>query len=263
MLGWAPLALAIIMAACGSGSETKPDDGGAGSGGGTGTGVATGTSTGTSTGTGVACGDVKCPMGQVCCDHCTGRCVPSESGALCPDDDEPTRVCPACGHEGEACCPEAGSPKTCGTGLVCCSGVPYPPDGECRPDCPFRSDRNIKTNIEPAPAEEVLERLTSIPITTWSYMDEGPEVRHMGPMAQDFRAAFGLGTSDRRIEGVDANGVSMAAIQALHRSIQKLSDEERALRQENKSLRRALDELGERLKRLETSPSPRRSDRTP
>jgi hypothetical protein len=109
----------------------------------------------------------------------------------------------------------------------------------------------------------VLERLTSIPITTWSYMDEGPEVRHMGPMAQDFRAAFGLGTSDRRIEGVDANGVSMAAIQALHRSIQKLSDEERALRQENKSLRRALDELGERLKRLETSPSPRRSDRTP
>jgi hypothetical protein len=38
-------------------------------------------------------------------------------------------------------------------------------------------------------------------------------------MAQDFAQAFGLGDNDRRINLVDANGVVMAACQALHRRI--------------------------------------------
>jgi hypothetical protein len=43
----------------------------------------------------------------------------------------------------------------------------------------------------------------------------------MGPMAQDFRAAFELGSDDKRISTVDADGVALAAIQALYRLSQE------------------------------------------
>ena len=40
-----------------------------------------------------ACGDATCSDGQVCCDHCAGSCVPENSGAFCPDDEDPNRDC--------------------------------------------------------------------------------------------------------------------------------------------------------------------------
>lgn len=71
----------------------------------------------------------------------------------------------------------------------------------------------------PVSADDVLARLGEIPISEWTYGFDHRSVRHLGPMAQDFAAAFGLGYSDRRISMVDANGVCMAAIQALHRRV--------------------------------------------
>lgn len=62
----------------------------------------------------------------------------------------------------------------------------------------------------------VLRRLASMPVTTWQYRAERGRVRHMGPMAQDFRRAFGLGTDDRTIGTNDAVGVSLAAVKALN-----------------------------------------------
>jgi len=41
----------------------------------------------------VRCGFATCSDGDVCCDHCTGSCVPAESGAMCPDDGDPNREC--------------------------------------------------------------------------------------------------------------------------------------------------------------------------
>ena len=77
---------------------------------------------------------------------------------------------------------------------------------------------------------EVLEKLAALPISTWNYKDDDPGVRHMGPMAQDFFAAFGLGDDDRRIHLLDANGVVMVAVQALYRRVQALEAEVEALR---------------------------------
>jgi hypothetical protein len=54
-----------------------------------------------------------------------------------------------------------------------------------------------------------------LPIQSWSYRDDDPRVRHIGPMAQDFAAAFAVGDDDRHIHTVDASGVALAAIQAL------------------------------------------------
>jgi hypothetical protein len=79
------------------------------------------------------------------------------------------------------------------------------------------SDRNMKKDIFPVRREEILQKLVSLPIATWSYKTE--EVRHLGPMAQDFSAAFGLGEDDRHIALTDMAGVTMAAIQALHEQV--------------------------------------------
>jgi hypothetical protein len=76
------------------------------------------------------------------------------------------------------------------------------------------SDRDAKEDV--APARGVLERLSRVPVSTWSYKTEKGGVRHMGPMAQDFRRAFGLGTDDTSIGLLDEAGVSLAAVKELH-----------------------------------------------
>ncbi len=78
------------------------------------------------------------------------------------------------------------------------------------------SDRNAKNEIRPVAGRDVLERISRLPIATWHYKDEAGGVRHMGPMAQDFAAEFGLGPDERHITTVDADGVALAAIQGLH-----------------------------------------------
>ena len=72
---------------------------------------------------------------------------------------------------------------------------------------------------------EVLERLVEMPVQLWSYGWDEPTVRHLGPMAQDFAAAFGLGDTDRQIFLLDATGVCMAAIQAMHERVVALEAE--------------------------------------
>src|SRR5690606_27691153 len=73
--------------------------------------------------------------------------------------------------------------------------------------------------------EEVLEKLRSLPISSWSYRVEDTRVRHMGPTAQDFYATFGLGTSDTSIGTVDADGVALVAAKALERRTADHSEE--------------------------------------
>jgi len=78
------------------------------------------------------------------------------------------------------------------------------------------SDRESKENLEPVDPRAVLERVCALPISTWNYKAQEDPIRHMGPMAQDFRAAFELGVSDKLIDTVDPDGVALAAIQGLN-----------------------------------------------
>ncbi len=87
------------------------------------------------------------------------------------------------------------------------------------------SDRNAKRNIVPVDSDAVLQRVSALPISAWSYKTDPTGVRHIGPMAQDFHAAFGLGQDDRHIATMDTSGVALAAIQALHRNVQDKDDE--------------------------------------
>jgi hypothetical protein len=76
-------------------------------------------------------------------------------------------------------------------------------------------DRNAKENLASVSPPEILQKVASLPIQTWSFKDM-PGVPHMGPTAQDFHAAFGLGGSDTTIATVDPDGVALAAIQGLN-----------------------------------------------
>lgn len=79
---------------------------------------------------------------------------------------------------------------------------------------------------------QVLERVAGLPISTWRYHWEAPQVRHLGPMAQDWAATFGLGENDTTIAAVDANGVALVSIQALYQLIGELRQEVVELRRQ-------------------------------
>ena len=82
-----------------------------------------------------------------------------------------------------------------------------------------QSDRNVKREFAPVDTANILNRVAQLPITTWSYKAEDQSVRHIGPMAQDFAEMFGVGQDDKHINMVDANGIALAAIQALYEKI--------------------------------------------
>jgi hypothetical protein len=126
---------------------------------------------------------------------------------------------------------------------MCCSGVPYPTEGICREACTMRSDRHAKRDFAPVDPETVLARLGQIEVTEWSYRVEPGNVRHVGPMAQDFHREFGLGADDRHIHPVDAAGVTIAALQALLSRVEDLERENTALREESMALRARIDAL--------------------
>lgn len=103
------------------------------------------------------------------------------------------------------------------------------------------SDVNSKENFGDLADEEVLSRIARMPVRQWNYKAQGAAIRHMGPTAQDFHAAFGLGEDPRRISTIDADGVALAAVRAL----------EARTRATNERLTRENDDLRARLARLE------------
>lgn len=95
------------------------------------------------------------------------------------------------------------------------------------------SDRNRKRDFWDEDGEEVLAKIAEMPIQSWSYKAEDPSIRHLGPVAQDFYAAFGLGYDDLTITTQDIDGVNLLAVQALDartRTLpQQLEDAERRI----------------------------------
>jgi hypothetical protein len=105
------------------------------------------------------------------------------------------------------------------------------------------SDSTKKHRWHDVDGEDVLSRLAAMPVRSWSYREEGDSVRHMGPTAQDFRDAFGLGDTDKAIAGVDADGVALAAVQALIRRTAELRGDNDALRRDNAELRTNVERM--------------------
>jgi hypothetical protein len=104
------------------------------------------------------------------------------------------------------------------------------------------SDRNAKSNIVGVDPNEVLNRLRSVPIAEWSYSFE--DVRHVGPMAQDFYSAFELGAGETGISTMDTSGVALASIQALASQNDELRAQNEALMSRVEDIEAALGSKG-------------------
>jgi hypothetical protein len=115
------------------------------------------------------------------------------------------------------------------------------------------SDRRAKTAFAPIDNQSILERVADLPIASWQYRSQDASIRHIGPMAQDFYAAFGLGTGDTTISTVDADGVAFAAIQGLHAQNQEQAEHIADLEAENADLQTQVDDLEARLSALEAA----------
>jgi len=107
------------------------------------------------------------------------------------------------------------------------------------------SDVNLKEDFEVIDPREVLNKVVEMPVSKWQFKSEvDPEGRrHLGPMAQDFYAAFGLGTSDKTISTTDISGVAMAAIQGLNQKIEDKNAELSSMQEKNEKLEDRLAKL--------------------
>lgn len=81
------------------------------------------------------------------------------------------------------------------------------------------SSRTFKKDFTPVDGSKILEKVSELPLSEWSYKQE--DVRHLGPMAEDFRAAFGLGADPKHLAPGDVAGIALAAIQELNVSLQE------------------------------------------
>jgi Chaperone of endosialidase len=110
------------------------------------------------------------------------------------------------------------------------------------------SDRNAKERFRPINAREILSHLASLPIQTWNFKQGDSGAQHIGPMAQDFYAAFQVGPDDKHIATVDADGVAFAAIQGLNEIVQEQNAQLAAKAKKIDALEKRLDEIEKGLK---------------
>jgi hypothetical protein len=112
------------------------------------------------------------------------------------------------------------------------------------------SDRNAKENFDDVNASEVLAKVAAMPIKTWNYKTQADSIRHIGPTAQDFKSAFGVGESETGITTVDADGVALAAIKGLveelkerDKTIEELKTKSATFESELRTIREQLSKL--------------------
>ena len=115
------------------------------------------------------------------------------------------------------------------------------------------SDVNVKENFTAVSPQEILARLNKLDVTAWNYIAD-PDSTHIGPTAQDFYAAFGVGIDNRHISSIDTGGVALVAIQALSQQIEaqdaaiaQLTAENEQLQQQNADILARLDALEQML----------------
>jgi len=108
------------------------------------------------------------------------------------------------------------------------------------------SDRNLKGGFQPLDAQKVLARVAALPITSWHYTND-VATSHVGPMAQDFYAAFNVGADDKHITTTDESGVALVAIQGLN---EKMESDAQAKDARITTLEHELSELKKLLAKL-------------
>jgi hypothetical protein len=106
------------------------------------------------------------------------------------------------------------------------------------------SDKNKKENFKKIDKQDVLDKLVAMPMESWNYKAQNKTIRHIGPYAQDFNKAYGLGDGKLSISTIDSDGVALVSVQAL-------AERNRNLSARNKNLESKVISLEERFSKLE------------
>lgn len=126
------------------------------------------------------------------------------------------------------------------------------------------SDVARKQDLSPVDPAAILKAVKKMEINTWAYR-RSPGAKHIGPTAQEFHRAFGLGNDDTMIAAVDADGVALAAVQglaneltekdlrlaAIERRNERLEEQNAELLRRNAAIARENQNFAQRLERIE------------
>jgi trimeric autotransporter adhesin len=108
------------------------------------------------------------------------------------------------------------------------------------------STRNVKHGFLEVNGEDVLTRLSRMPVTSWVFDEDPSGARHLGPVAEDFRAAFGLGENDKTVGLNDLSGVALTAGKALEVRTRELKAAQAKLEETQRDLIARAAKLEER-----------------
>jgi len=109
----------------------------------------------------------------------------------------------------------------------------------------FSSSREWKTDFNPLDPVDVLDRVSGLEMTSWRFKDDGSGVRHIGPIAEEFSAAFPLGGDGKHVSAIDIGGVALTAIQGLNQRVQELEAEKAALSSTLEELRALIESMAQ------------------
>jgi hypothetical protein len=105
------------------------------------------------------------------------------------------------------------------------------------------SSGRLKRDFATVDGRAVLARLVRLPVSEWSFAFDSEQVRHIGPTAEDFQEAFGLGQTGDGLHLTDVNGVALAALQGLYAELEDRDGQIAALRQGQADLLERLSAL--------------------
>ncbi len=91
-------------------------------------------------------------------------------------------------------------------------------------------DSMTKEDFRSVDRRELLDKVASLRVRDYKMKDQNDGTRHIGPVAQDFHNAFGYGGNETSINLADADGVLLAAVQALYEQNQLQQAEIEALK---------------------------------
>jgi hypothetical protein len=104
------------------------------------------------------------------------------------------------------------------------------------------SDANVKENFQPINGSELLAQIDQLAISKWNYKGN-TDMEHIGPTAQDFQAAFGVGSDGKSISTIDPAGIALAATKELSARLNKKTERIDQLENEVQQLRALVEKL--------------------
>ncbi len=105
------------------------------------------------------------------------------------------------------------------------------------------SSRDIKHGFTSVDANSILAKVDALNISRWHYNRDNSGAAHLGPMAEEFYAAFGLGADDKHLAPTDLAGVAVASVKALNQRVREQNAEIGALKAEAATLEARLQRL--------------------